>query len=132
MMVAAYAMLVETESLCVNAEEFGLRVPVLTLTAHAIVEGARVKLAAAGVADTIEHAVSFGRKFFAQALFEVRSNTTGKTQHVQKSLRGSAFLGAFQQAGNVRRQSGDGWRDADADLNTRVRQFFHRRKPRSR
>ena len=60
MMIAADAMLVETESLCVNAEQFCLRVPVLTLAVHAIVEDTRVKLAAARVADTIQHAVSFG------------------------------------------------------------------------
>ena len=54
MMVAADAMLVETEALCVNAEEFRLRVPVLTLAAHAIVEGAGVKLATTRITDTIE------------------------------------------------------------------------------
>ena len=65
MMIAADPMLVETESLCVNAEEFFLRVPVLTLAVHAFVEDTRVKFAATGVADTIEYAVSFGGEFFA-------------------------------------------------------------------
>src|SRR5438045_7004225 len=102
-MVGANSMLVETEAPCVNTEEFRLRVPVLTLAAHAFVEGARVELATTRITDTIEHAISFGGKFLAEPLFKVRSDAAGKTQHVEKRLRRSAFFGAFQQPGNVRR-----------------------------
>src|SRR6266446_4072168 len=111
MMVAADAMLVETEALCVNAEEFRLRVPELALAAHAIVEGARVKLSTTRIADTIEHSISFGWKFLAEPLFKIRSDAARKTQHVEKRLRRSAFFRAFQQPGNVRRQSGNCGRD---------------------
>src|SRR5688572_5792829 len=84
---AADAMLIKAELSAINLEEFFLRVPVLPFAAHAIVEDARVDFAAARFADSIQDTISFGRKFFAQPLFEVRSHTARQAQHVRSEER---------------------------------------------
>jgi len=55
-----------------------LGAPVLAFAAHALAKDARVEFAAARVANAVQDAVGFGREFFAQALFEIRSDADAR------------------------------------------------------
>jgi hypothetical protein len=69
---AADSVLVEAESPGINLEQFFLSVPILAFAAHALAKDTRVQFAATRVADAIQNAIGFGRKLFAQPLFEIR------------------------------------------------------------
>src|SRR6266849_9780436 len=124
--LAADPMLIKAEAPAINVKKLLLRRPVLSLAAHPLAKDAGVQSTAARVADTIQDTVGFGGKFFAQALFEIRSDTAGQTQHVDEGFRRATVFRALQESGNVGRQTGNRRRDADADLDAGVRQGFHR------
>src|SRR5712692_10436748 len=125
-MIAADPMLVEAESFGVNIEQLALRFPILTLTAHALAKYAGIQFAAARVANPIQDAVGFGRQFFPQALFKVRSDAARQTNHVDESLVRAAVLCALQEPWNVRRQTRNRRRDTDANLDAGIGQHLHR------
>src|SRR5688500_15660503 len=99
--IAANSMLVKAELSAINLKQFFLRIPVLPFAAHAIVEDARVDFAVARVADSIQDSISFRRKFFAQTLFEVGSNTARQAQHVDEGFRRATVFRALEKAWNV-------------------------------
>src|SRR5262245_25356237 len=80
----ANTSLVESQALAINFEEFRLRVPVLTLAAHAFAKDARIQFASTRVTNAIENAIGFGRQVFAQTLFEIRSDAARQAQHVDE------------------------------------------------
>src|SRR5881394_1408618 len=132
MVIAADATLVKAKSLRIDGEEFFLRVPVLTCAMHATVKDARVEFAAPRIANAIQHTISFRGELLAQALLEIWRHTPGQTQHVHEGPGRAAFFRPLQQTGNVCTQSGNRRRDADAHLNSGIRQFLHRRETRAR
>src|SRR5438132_1165275 len=132
MALVADAVFVKAEPLGVNLEQFLLRIPELPFAAHAFAKDAGIQLAAAGVANTIQNSVSFGRKFFAQALLEVWRDAARQTKHVDEGFLCAAVFCALQQLGNVTAQAGNRWRDADADVNAGVSEGLHRFESRFR
>ena len=60
-----FATLVEAESFAMNFEKTFGRFPVLALAAHAFAEDGGVEFAAACFANSIHHAVGFGRQFLS-------------------------------------------------------------------
>src|ERR1043165_9078446 len=114
------AFLVEAKALAVNFEQTLSCLPVWTFAAHAFTEDARVQLTFARFANSVQHAVGFGRKLFTQTLFKIRSDISRQTQHVDEGRLGAGFFRAFQQHGNVARQSRNDRRDSDTHSNARA------------
>src|SRR6266850_1441522 len=100
------AMLVEAESPGIKLEQFFLRAPVLAFAAHALAKDTRVQFAATRIANAIQNAIGFSRKFLAQTFFKIRRNAAGQAQHVDECAIGAAVLRALEKFGNVARQAG--------------------------
>src|ERR1051325_863696 len=86
------ALFVKAKSRAMNLEQSFCRFPVLAFPAHSFPEHTRVQLSVARFSNSIQDTIGPSRQFLTQSLFEIRRDTAGQTEHIDKRHCGSSLL----------------------------------------